>query len=607
MRVLIILAMAGTFACQIDREKTCSTSGDCRLSGGEIGLCVASPESSSSFCAYRDDACEGGFRFGPLAGDGLAGRCTDGSFPSDAAPPDGAAPDAFPSHELSVSPGGTGRGLVTSDPPGINCGAVCAFGFPEGSTVDLEAVPLMGSRFDGWGGAECTGVAPCAVEMTTPREVDATFARVYSWIRTAGDTGQDEGRAVAFRPGGDVVVVGSFSGTITIGTATLTSDGPNPDIFVAEYTPSGNFRWANRYGGSGTDTATAVTVDAFHNIYVTGSFEGTINFGGDDLPSSGGTDIFLAHLSGADGAHFASMRVGGAGDDAGLGIGVDAARNAVIVGAFGAPVDFGGGSRTAYGNKDAFVAKYNDQLAWVWDRTYGSGGADEARAVVIDGSSGVLVAGQYGGTVDFGAPTMTQSAGATDIFVLHLGSDGSFTWLQRYGGITFEAANSIALDPAGAIVVGGEFSSSVSFGGVDPPLGPNGIVDGFVLKLTSGGSYQWARAISTPGSDFVHGVGATTDHVFAVGRFEQPLDLGVGRHVAAGGEDGFVVKLNAATGAAIWSNAFGGTGDDAALGVAVSSVGSVATTGFYEGSVDFGGGASNSGGMGDYFATQLVP
>lgn len=76
---------------------------------------------------------------------------------------------------LSVRRQGTGTGVVTSTPNGIDCGNECEAGFNANTEVALTPTPAAGSRFDGWGGA-CTGTdVPCQVRMSEAREVIARF------------------------------------------------------------------------------------------------------------------------------------------------------------------------------------------------------------------------------------------------------------------------------------------------------------------------------------------------------------------------------------------------------------------------------------------------
>lgn len=56
----------------------------------------------------------------------------------------------------------------------------------------------------------------------------------------------------------------------------------------------------------------------------------------------------------------------------------------------------------------------------------------------------------------------------------------------------------------------------------------------------------------------------------------------------------------------LWSKRFGSTGSDQGFGVAVDSSGNVLATGFFEGTVNFGGGNLTSAGSGDIFLLKLA-
>jgi hypothetical protein len=70
----------------------------------------------------------------------------------------------------------TGRGRVTSSPPGISCPGSCSHAFAAGAAVRLRAQPATGFRFTGWSGA-CRGNGACSVRADRVRSVRATFRR----------------------------------------------------------------------------------------------------------------------------------------------------------------------------------------------------------------------------------------------------------------------------------------------------------------------------------------------------------------------------------------------------------------------------------------------
>ena len=77
---------------------------------------------------------------------------------------------------LTINNTGTGTGIITSAPAGIDCGATCTGNFNPDTTVTLTVSPSVGSTFGGWSGA-CTGTGnTCAVAMTQAQSVTAAFS-----------------------------------------------------------------------------------------------------------------------------------------------------------------------------------------------------------------------------------------------------------------------------------------------------------------------------------------------------------------------------------------------------------------------------------------------
>jgi hypothetical protein len=182
------------------------------------------------------------------------------------------------------------------------------------------------------------------------------------WSQRFGDGSVQSGRNVAVDGAGNVIVTGVFEGTVDFGGGPLVSVGFFGDIFVAKYDASGAHQWSQRFGGSRNDVGRSVVVDTLGNVIVTGSFLGTVDFGGGPLVSTGGSDIFVAKYD-ASSVHQWSQRFGGgpgAISDLGFAVAVDASGNVIVTGRFADTVNFGGGDLVSMGGFDIFVVKFDD-------------------------------------------------------------------------------------------------------------------------------------------------------------------------------------------------------------------------------------------------------
>ena len=129
------------------------------------------------------------------------------------------------------------------------------------------------------------------------------------WLLTTSVTGSDPVRDLAQDSAGNTYVTGDFSGTMTIGSTILTSNGVKQDLFVAKLDPSGNLLWAQNFGGTGTEYGNGIDVGSDGSVYVTGIFEGAMTFstasGPITLTSAGGDDfvVFKPFTKGFTAAH----------------------------------------------------------------------------------------------------------------------------------------------------------------------------------------------------------------------------------------------------------------------------------------------------------------
>jgi len=382
---------------------------------------------------------------------------------------------------------------------------------------------------------------------------------------------------------------------------TFTIPQSDPCISVIASSSSSQSYFAVTFGGTNNNQGEGIAVDSSGNIYITGYFYETVDFGGGNVTSAGSADIFVLKLNSSGTFQWVNT-YGGTSADVGEGITVDSSDNSYITGIFEETVDFGGGNVTSAGSADIFVLKLNSSGTFQWVNTYGGSAFDVGHDITVDSSGNSYITGYFEGTVDFGGGNVT-SAGAADIFVLKLNSSGTFQWVNIFGGTSTDVGVGIAVDSSDNSYITGSFLGTVDFGGGN--VTSAGSDDIFVLKLNSSGTFQWVSTFG--GTSIDGGEDITVDssgNSYITGRFRETVDFGGGNVTSAGGGDIFVLKLNS-SGTFQWVNTYGGTSADVGEGITVDSSGNPYITGWFYETVDFGGGNVTSAGVADIFVLKL--
>lgn len=162
------------------------------------------------------------------------------------------------------------------------------------------------------------------------------------------------------------------------------------------------------------------------------------------------------------------------------------------------------------------------------------------------------------------------------------------TWLQQYGGTSSELVSCSARDGKDGIYTIGTFSGTALFGPFQLPTTGRG--DVFVVKSSATtGNVLWVRQIGSTGED--NGYGITCDksgNVYCTGRFNGSVSFGMQVLTASGPSDGFVARLDPATGLIKWAIKQGGLGADAGMVLTADSAGALYASGIFQSQASFG-------------------
>ena len=452
----------------------------------------------------------------------------------------------------------------------------------------------------------------------------------FEWAKSMGGTTDDIGVSIITDASGNVYTIGSFNGTADFdpgaGVYNLTAIGSH-DFFIQKLDAAGNFVWAKRTGGSSDTDVNSIAIDAFGDLYITGSFAGTIDFdpgtGVSNLTASFlTTQAFIQKLDANGNFIWAKATSGLSAACVGRSVDTDALGNVYITGYFIATIDFDPGTGvsnfTSNGNHEIFILKLDASGNFVWAKSMGDTSLDWGYSISIDPLGNVFTTGYFFNTVDFDPGTGVNnlsSNGGQDIFIQKLDANGNFIWAKNIGGSSYDGGISITTDGTGHIYTTGYFKNTADF---DPSIGitnltSNGSNDIFVQKLDASGNLVWAKSIGGSSNDVGTSIGVdTSGNVYTTGFFDGTIDFdpGVGIHnLTSNARDIFIQKLDA-NGNFIWAKNMGGTNSDRANSITLDASGNVYTTGEFRNTVDFdpGTGVNNlvsNGSFRDIFILKL--
>jgi hypothetical protein len=263
----------------------------------------------------------------------------------------------------------------------------------------------------------------------------------FLWVKQIGGVNLDRINSVTLDSLQNVYVTGDFAGTADFdpgaGTDFATSAG-HSDIFLVKLDPNGNFLWKNILGGSYIEHGYGVTVDNKQNVYVTGSFSGTIDCdpgsGVYNISSNGSEDILLG-IYNSNGDLLSANGFGSSSIDKGRAVYVTDDQDIYLSGNFANSTDFDPSPNstiiTSNGSYDGFLLKLSrlNNLSSV-------------NQVICNGESIVSPSGAYTWTMD-GAylDTIPNSIGGDSIITTYLVSATVDTSVIQNGHILTANSN----------------------------------------------------------------------------------------------------------------------------------------------------------------------
>lgn len=299
-----------------------------------------------------------------------------------------------------------------------------------------------------------------------------------------------------------------------------TFGGLNTDVFIAKYDSLGQLLWAKKLGSTGSQGVTRLKADQNQNIYIIGSFSGTLDFDlsitqTSTLSSNGGNlDPFLAkYNSNGDfiwAKHLNSPSVQDNYND----IQISSDGFIYIAARFGSTADFDFGpdttNLTAVGTADGAILKYDLNANLIWAKQITGSGAQSVGRIELNSNNVIYVSGTMSTPADLDTDTsafILTPTGNIDLYFAAFDSDScDLIWAKRLGGTHNDAiiAGSFYLDQQSNIYIYGGYDYTIDF---DPALNSvynipgSAVRKAFLSKYDSLGNFIWTN--HTSGTDYV--------------------------------------------------------------------------------------------------------
>lgn len=364
-------------------------------------------------------------------------------------------------------------------------------------------------------------------------------------------------------------------------------------------------------GGTFSDQALAIAVDASRNVYVTGS-TASVNFpttvGAYSVAEkSTSTDVFVSKLNPSGTALLYSTYIGGANTDIANAIAVDAAGNAYITGSTQSsdyPTTTGAFQITRKAsNQDVFVTKINPAGSALVYSTYLSGTNTQiGYGIQVDSSGNAYVAGSTGSSnfpTTTGAYTTVAPGNNGAAFVAKINPTGTqLVYSTFLGGGSGDSASAIVLDGSNNAYVAGAagLNFPTTIGAYQTTNKSGSYQNGFVAEISADGSKLVASTLlgASATSTYYNQSAAlalamdSSANVYVTGNTYSPtFPTTVNAFSGAPSScyycfypHAFVSKMNSALTSLTYSTYLGGSNSDYGTGITVDSGGNAYVTGY---------------------------
>lgn len=318
-------------------------------------------------------------------------------------------------------------------------------------------------------------------------------------------------------------------------------------VYLTKYNANGTYGWTKAFDsvnvkGLAVDTNNIIYLGGRFTGTVDFDPSGAV----DSKVSNGSDDIYITKYN-ASGTYISTKTIGGINSERLGSLAVDSSNNLFITGTFQATVDFNPGgapdsivtaASTSY--VDVFLTRYNANGTYGWTKTVNATTV-QPQSMTVNSSGQVYVVGYFYQTTDFnsggGGDIIVPASGNDETYLSKYNTDGSYAWTRRIGASGDDYFYGLVIDAQGNVYTGGTigtYSASTVIFNKDNPSNTKPIFGNApaIVGFKSDGSYLMDVFINNGGVEkyaYAYGITLGTDgYVRLVGKFQTTSDFDIG-------------------------------------------------------------------------------
>ena len=338
------------------------------------------------------------------------------------------------------------------------------------------------------------------------------------WSKTYGN-GKEWGHSLVETSDGGFAIVG--------GTGSFGAGGN--DFWLVKTDANGNMEWNQTYGGAESESAEALIKTSDGGFAIAGD---THSFG------AGEEDFWLVKTDSYGNLEW-NQTYGGPGHDYANSL-IETSDGGYAIGG-----SFDPDYEDPFGDRDLWIVKTDSYGNMEWNRTYRDSPSNYCSDLVETNDGGYLLAGNTG-----------RYLVEANIWIIKTDEQGNIEWDKRYGGREHSGANSVVKTSDGGYALAGYLSQ-----------------DFWLIKIDGSGNIKWNQTYSKSGVEEAYSLVVTSDGGYALAGITTGA-IGKQSYI-----DSWMVKTDT-SGNEIWSQTYGGTGDQYLYSLIETSNGAFALAGF---------------------------